>query len=591
MDLPQQTNKTPAGIYAETSTEVTAAGAGLASPTGGGDKSPVTNKNEQQQQDKTTKTTTTTITTQEEEDLLLTPSDDDACSVASSAFSGLSTTSVRSRISNCKKTVKRLGSRNWKELNDIERRRLQNARAFLANDPKRTGRVLSQPSKEVNSTEGTSVNTLMGPPNPPTGKIQSKESPISLETPSTNTPTTTLLKQTAGPLLPTRPGMEPLAPSGLEGGKVQPLEMDMVGPCGSGARGTSPIGNSGTSLPSLSSGSSVIDLTTNTTMNTTKNTVIEKKASRSAGNLTQRVLKKKRRNAERIVRRLSSKNPETLTAREKLALGNATQKLKTLTTTDITNNSTKTKTKTLRAGKETVGTTPHPEPNSTASKRTRQDDKSSPTNPSPKTKRRKTLITEGTTEKRQFAIADFGTPSRKLSDDQWQLMEVRILDEVNDVIVKNGQPPLFGNLRTVHGFKMLTCEDDYTLVWLQDFVKRTIAPWPNANLRLMGLKEIKDLNRPKAKMMMRGPTIPRDRIERYLQSLNTEQLSENWKVLEMGEQTKDGTEVVVQLSHKSIPLLRKIGFKVRIGINRCKLRLIANKNKQVSKGREVFNKL
>lgn len=88
----------------------------------------------------------------------------------------------------------------------------------------------------------------------------------------------------------------------------------------------------------------------------------------------------------------------------------------------------------------------------------------------------------------------------------------------------------------------------------------------------MEKKDLLEFTRHKGRILIPGPHIPRERLERNLQHLNPELYSENWEVLEVGTHTEAGTEIVVLLNHKSMPILRRYNYKVRIGITRCKVR-------------------
>lgn len=225
-----------------------------------------------------------------------------------------------------------------------------------------------------------------------------------------------------------------------------------------------------------------------------------------------------------------------------------------------------------------------------SSKRGRHDDTISPV-VGRQAKRSKTLA-QKVKESLRVAIVDLGNPERRLSDDQWKLLEIRILDGVNDAIIaENAINPLFGQLTTFKGFKVLECDNKYTLDWLNNFIGSTEAPWPNADLRVVDRKEILEYTRPKGLIHITGPYIPVERIERNLQHLNPELLSRDWKVIKAGEHTEDGMEVTVLLSHKSMPLLHKSKYKVRVGITRCRVQIVAEPaKKQTGRHEDSANK-
>ncbi|XP_055854325.1 uncharacterized protein LOC129918037 [Episyrphus balteatus] len=113
--------------------------------------------------------------TEEEEDLLLHPFSnldmedgasaidiDDSTSEISVASSNFSNSSRRSRVSNCRRTINRLGKLDWNQMSEEDRMRLHNARAFM--DREGLGKASLAPNPP--SSKGTSKKTVMGPPAP-----------------------------------------------------------------------------------------------------------------------------------------------------------------------------------------------------------------------------------------------------------------------------------------------------------------------------------------------------------------------------------------------------------------------------------------
>ncbi|XP_055840907.1 uncharacterized protein LOC129908459 [Episyrphus balteatus] len=619
--------------------------------------------------------------TEEEENLLLDPFanldmedgasaidvDDSASMISSVASSNFSNSSRRSRISTCKRTIRRLGKLDWGQMSEEDRMRLHNARAFM--DREGLGKARLSPNPP--SSKAPSIKTVMGPPAPLVSKqgngdipstsgaiastadeqssgrertdlvvrthvvasdsssakkvVSSGGASVKADGKGTNvegtdkmgckdnlvghspqvTQNTTIKSVTEGTglmgckdnLVGRSPqvtqittiksvtegtgkmgckdnlvGRSPqvtqnitiksvnvnrslssaksVLPPGGTTGKVGELDNTVEGKgkvgCEANLVGRSPQDNRNTTTEPDPANQSI-----NSTFQSLA-TVIHKKTRARALDENE-IRRRQNRNAERIVRHFAKRSPESLTAKERVALDKSHQRLR------------------AAAEQGTAGTP-------STSKRARND-ANSPTSSSPNKTKKKRRTSQVSVKGHHVAIADYGKPSRKLTEDEWHLLELRILEQVNEAIVKSWTVPLFGNLKTVHGFKVMHCENDMTLEWLREFIQKTSAPWQGAELRLIDVKEIKDLNRPLGRLLVKGPTLPNERLERYILSLNSDLLSREWEVVK-NERTDDGTEVVVRLSHKSLPLLRKADFKIRVGITRCKLRLIRNDRKQ-----------
>lgn len=559
----------------------------------------------------------------------------DTCSIASSSFSNLSTSSKKTK--NCKLTVKRLGTKLWEELTEKERKRLHNARAYLQD--------LSSTEREpIASTSGgtvppvdSGVEGLMGPPKSVTSHCQSRPMVIISATPELKSGSEGRQDPT-DPSKPTSTGSTP--PLGVKINREADGEKadssGVTSHCYSRKKDKPDPQRPGESSPSdAGMDSSVASLAT----------VVAAHGRRLGLAHTSNIAREskrtynRKRNAIRLIRRLKKRDPESYTDKDKEALDRAENTLRLLRSTRRTNTGPKdgapgsvmdssrskpaacprkamTRRDTVARGTgvrlsvtrresllpstsaadrlkpPVIGSDEVAKPKSGqiagCSKRGRLDDTTSP--PTQRLSK-KAKMAVNSANGLQVAIVDFNNPDRRLSSDQWRLVELRILDGVNDAIVqKQGSIPFFEQLTTFKGFKIIACDNEATLKWLKSFVASTQAPWANADIRLVEKKDLLEFTRPKGRILIPGPHIPRERIERNLQHLNPELYSENWKVLEVGEHTEEGTEIVVLLNHRSMPILRRYNYKVRIGITRCKVRPIIGKvdrNKREASGKVI----
>lgn len=165
------------------------------------------------------------------------------------------------------------------------------------------------------------------------------------------------------------------------------------------------------------------------------------------------------------------------------------------------------------------------------------------------------------------AIVDEGSSDRRIREDNWRLLESKLLFRVSDMVRDGtGPTPFFGNIQTRNGHKILYCKTDETLNWLKATIAGLDGLWEGARLKVVSEDEVP--RQPKIRIFVTGPILPKERLLGILRAQNSQTYpSADWQILKMDQPTDSGRSVMLAVNHETLEKLESNGFRVSVGIS------------------------
>ncbi|XP_075166970.1 uncharacterized protein LOC142239094 [Haematobia irritans] len=141
----------------------------------------------------------------------------------------------------------------------------------------------------------------------------------------------------------------------------------------------------------------------------------------------------------------------------------------------------------------------------------------------------KNLYNEGCIK---VAIVDDSNRDRKITEENWRILESKLLFEVSERIrQEEDDAPFFGNIQSKQGHKILHCKTVETLAWLKGAIEG-LQLWEGAKLKVIPEEEVK--TQPRVRVFITGPILPQDRLLGLLKAQNKSNYpTDDWAILKM----------------------------------------------------------
>ncbi|XP_075154238.1 uncharacterized protein LOC142227679 isoform X1 [Haematobia irritans] len=194
----------------------------------------------------------------------------------------------------------------------------------------------------------------------------------------------------------------------------------------------------------------------------------------------------------------------------------------------------------------------------------------------------KNLYNEGCIK---VAIVDDSNRDRKLTEENWRILESKLLFEVSERIrQEEDDAPFFGNIQSKQGHKILHCKTGETLAWLKGAIEG-LQLWEGAKLKVIHEEEVK--TQPRVRVFITGPILPQDRLLGLLKAQNKSNYpTDDWAILKMDPSTDAGRSVVMAVNSETLERLETNSHRFNVGLSSAIVRPIKGAEERLKTGPE-----
>lgn len=171
------------------------------------------------------------------------------------------------------------------------------------------------------------------------------------------------------------------------------------------------------------------------------------------------------------------------------------------------------------------------------------------------------------------AMVDEKAAKKIVSAELWNNIEARVADMVMDHVIAAGGGPLpgFDSSEVVRGYRVIKCEDQYSLDFLGKVVAKISNEWEGSTIGLISAKDIP--RRPRARIWLPKMVCDSGKLLKSLQLLNPSIPMSDWSVLKAEAPQKNSTSFLLTINEESIEPLSKLDNKLRFGLRQAKLKI------------------
>ncbi|XP_054746049.1 uncharacterized protein LOC129250452 [Anastrepha obliqua] len=178
----------------------------------------------------------------------------------------------------------------------------------------------------------------------------------------------------------------------------------------------------------------------------------------------------------------------------------------------------------------------------------------------------------------QIALVDELTNRGKPASDKWSEIEARLSRIVVDHVMANpeNQVPGFDSMEVVRGYRVIKCDDQLSLNFLQTVVGKIQSDWEGLRLKLIPASEIP--RRPRARIWIPNMEFEAKQLIPYLQAHNRTVPMDDWSIIKAEAPQKNSVSFLLQISEESIEPLGKVDNKLRFGVRKTQLKIFRSAN-------------
>ncbi|XP_054744488.1 uncharacterized protein LOC129248903 [Anastrepha obliqua] len=178
----------------------------------------------------------------------------------------------------------------------------------------------------------------------------------------------------------------------------------------------------------------------------------------------------------------------------------------------------------------------------------------------------------------QIASVDEITNRGKPASDKWSEIESRLSRIVVDHVMANpeGHVPGFDSMEVVRGYRVIKCDDQLSLNFLQTVVGKIQSDWEGLRLKLILASEIP--RRPRARIWIPNIEFEAKQLSPYLQAHNRTVPMDDWSIIKAEAPQKNSVSFLLQISEESIEPLGKVDNKLRFGVRKTQLKIFRSAN-------------
>ncbi|XP_054746202.1 uncharacterized protein LOC129250620 [Anastrepha obliqua] len=178
----------------------------------------------------------------------------------------------------------------------------------------------------------------------------------------------------------------------------------------------------------------------------------------------------------------------------------------------------------------------------------------------------------------QTALVDELTNRGKPALERWSEIEARLSRIVVDHVMASpqGQVPGYDSMEVVRGYRVIKCDDQFSVDFLQNAISKIQSDWEGLRLKLIPASEIP--RRPRARIWIPNMEFEAKQLIPYLQAHNRTVPMDDWSIIKAEAPQKNSVSFLLQISEESIEPLGKVDNKLRFGVRKAHLKLFRSAN-------------
>lgn len=175
------------------------------------------------------------------------------------------------------------------------------------------------------------------------------------------------------------------------------------------------------------------------------------------------------------------------------------------------------------------------------------------------------------------AVIDEKAPNKRVSAKLWVKIEAALSEIVmNHILESAGGPlPCFDSSEVVRGYRVVKCEDRFSLDFLSSSVAKICNTWDEAKIGIIPAGEIP--RRPRARIWLPRMDLEGEKLIKCLKLHNPDVPMDNWVVIKKEEDTTDqqksSSSFLLLINEESLVPLEKLEHKLRFGIRHAKVKI------------------
>ncbi|XP_054745891.1 uncharacterized protein LOC129250280 [Anastrepha obliqua] len=147
-----------------------------------------------------------------------------------------------------------------------------------------------------------------------------------------------------------------------------------------------------------------------------------------------------------------------------------------------------------------------------------------------------------------------------------------VVDHV--MAIPKGQLPGFDLMEVVRGYRVIKCDDQLSLNFLQTIQIQN--DWEDLRLKLIPVSEIP--RRPRDRIWIPNMESDAKQLIPYLQAHNRTVPMDDWSIIKAEASQKNSVPFLLQISEESIESLGKVDNKLRFGVRKTQLKIFRSAN-------------
>ncbi|XP_054746320.1 uncharacterized protein LOC129250746 [Anastrepha obliqua] len=156
--------------------------------------------------------------------------------------------------------------------------------------------------------------------------------------------------------------------------------------------------------------------------------------------------------------------------------------------------------------------------------------------------------------------------------DKWSEIEARLSRIVDEHVMANpeGQTPGFDSVEVVRGYRVIKCDDQFSMHFLTNVIGEIQNSWEGLKLKLIPASKFP--RRPKARIWVPNMEFVANQLIPYLQAHNRSVLMTDWSIINAEAPQRHSMSFLLLITEESLGPLEKVENKFRFGIRKAQLK-------------------
>ncbi|XP_053949288.1 uncharacterized protein LOC128857561 [Anastrepha ludens] len=177
----------------------------------------------------------------------------------------------------------------------------------------------------------------------------------------------------------------------------------------------------------------------------------------------------------------------------------------------------------------------------------------------------------------QMALIDETSNAGKPVLDKWSEIEARLSRIVVDHVMANpeGQTPGLDSVEVVRGYRVIKCDDQFSLHFLTNVIGKIQKSWEGLKLKLIPASEIP--RRPRARIWVPHMEFDANQLIPYLEAHNRSVPMTDWSIIKAEAPQRHSRSFLLLITEESLEPLEKVLFNIIMNEEQVRL-LLEEKN-------------